>query len=131
MFDNIRFFLNFRKQNKIVSEELELKRDKKIEMYLLFNLWKSDRMVKLLRRNSRCYLEYYLERESDLGFKDMDYIVSRIAAQYNVTKNKKVLDREINSFSNPFCLAYVKRKVEMLIDTSDTGTKNLVKEAAL
>ena len=131
MFDNIRFFLNFRKQNKIVSEGLGLKRDKKIEIYILFNLWKSDRMVKLLKRNCRCYLDYYSERGKELDFKALDYIAGRIITQYRILKDKEILDGEIENFDNPFCMEYVKQKVEKFIDISDTGTKNLVMEAIL
>lgn len=131
MFDNIRFFLNFRKQNRIVSEVLGLKRDKKIELYLLFNLWKSNRLVNILKRNCRCYLEYYLERESDPNFRDLDYIINRIAAQYNIIEDKEILEEEFDRFENPFSRDYVKKRVEELIGTSDTGTINLVEEAVL
>ena len=131
MFDNIRIFLSFRKQNKIVSEELALKRDKKIEICILFNLWKSNRVMKFLKRNCRCYLEYYIEREKELDFKDLDYIAGRIITQYILSEDEKILKEEIESFENPFCMDYVKRKVKKFIDISDAGTKNLVMEAVL
>ena len=78
MFDNIHFFLNVRKQNKMISEELEIKRDRKIEYFLLFGLWKSKRLVKWLKKISRCYLGYYEERNIEIGFNDLDYITVKI-----------------------------------------------------
>ena len=131
MFDNIRIFLNFRKQNKIVSEALTIKRDKKIEIYILFNLWKSNRMIKLLKRNCRCYLDYYTEREKELNFIDLDYIASRIITQYLLSNNEETLKEELNNFDNLFCKEYVKQRIKKFIDISDTGTKNLVMEAVL
>ena len=86
----------------MVSKELDIKRDKKIEYCLLFGLWKSSKFLKLLKRNCRCYLEYYEERDRDLSFKDLDYIVNRIVAQYNIINDNEILKGEIDNFDNLF-----------------------------
>lgn len=132
MFDNIYFFLNFRKQNKMISKKLEIKRDKKLEYYLLFGLWQSSKMVEILKRNCRCYLEYYEERDRDPSFKDLNYVINRIMAQYNIIHDNEILKGEIDNFDNVFSREYIRNKVKELLDISgDTRNTNLVGEAVI
>ena len=130
MFDNLKFFLEYRRQNKIFSKALKIKRDIKIELFLLFGMWKSRRLENLLKRNCRCYLAYYEERGIELGFKDLDYITSRILTIYSIYGDKEIMNIEIENFENVFNEEYVKRKINELI-INDAGLKNLVKEAVI
>ena len=113
----------------MISKELKIKRDKKIEYCLLFGLWKSSKFVKLLKRNCRCYLEYYEERDKELKFKDLDYIANRIAAQYNIINDKEILRGEIDNFDNPFTREYVKNRIKELLNIISDTEIDLVEEA--
>lgn len=114
----------------MISKTLEIRRDKKIEYCLLFGLWKSSKFIKLLKRNCRCYLEYYEERDRELKFKDLDYIINRIVAQYNIIYDTEILKEEIDNFDNPFSKEYVRNKIKELLNiSSDTEINNLVGEA--
>ena len=115
----------------MVSRELNLKRDKKIEYFILLGLWKSKKLVKILKRNCRCYLDYYEERGIEVGFEDLDYITNRIIAQYNIIKNKETLETEIENFDNPFCQSYVKDRIKEILNIGDTRNKNLVVGAVI
>ena len=130
MFDNLRFFLEYRKQNKIFSKALEIKRDIKVEIYLLLGLWKSKRFENILKRNCRCYLAYYKKRNVEVGFEDLNYIAARILAIYSILYDEELLETELNNFDNVFSREYVKRKIDEF-RLNDTSVKNLVKEAVL
>ena len=133
MLNNLRFFLDYRKENKIVSESLGIKRrDKKIEICLMLGLWKSNKFIKRLKRNCRCYLEYYEERELELSFKDLNYIVSRITTIYNIIQDEEILEAEFENIENCFSRSYVESKVkEFIYKQSDTENKNLVVGAVM
>ena len=130
MFDNLKSFLEYRKQNKIFSKALNIKRDIKIELFLLLGMRKSRRWENLLKRNCRCFLAYYEERSIELGFKDLDYITSRILTNYSIYGDKEILNIEIENFENIFNREYVKRKINELT-INDASLKNLVKEAVI
>ena len=115
MLDNLRFFLDYRKQNKVISKSLGIRRDRKIEICLIFRLWKSERFLKKLKRNCRCYLEYYEERELDLHFEDLNYIAARVAAIYNITKDDEILEAEFENIENCFSRSYLEDKVKRFI----------------
>ena len=127
MLDNLRFFLDYRKQNKVISKSLGIRRDRKIEICLIFRLWKSERFLKKLKRNCRCYLEYYEERELDLHFEDLNYIAARVAAIYNITKDDEILEAEFENIENCFSRSYLEDKVKRFIHKkSDIENENLV-----
>lgn len=130
MFDNLRFFWEYRKQNRIFSKALKIKRDIKVELFLLFGLWKSKRLENLLKRNCRCYLAYYEKRGIETSFKDLDYITARILAIYSILYDKELLQTEIENFDNVFSQEYVREKIKQFT-LNDAGMKNLVEEAAL
>ena len=133
MFDNFKTFLSYRRQNKIFSKELNIKkRDLKVEIYLLFGIWKSERFLKRLKRSCRCYQEYYEERDKEITFGDLNYIVSRVATIYNLTNNEELFETELNNFDNYFMRSYIKNKTEELLNkVSDTKGKNLIVEAVM
>ena len=127
MLDSLRFFLDYRKQNKIISKSLGIKRDRKVEICLFLGLWKSKMFLKILKRNCRCYLEYYEERELELSFKDLNYIAARVAAVYNITKDDEILEAELKNIENCFSRSYLERKVKKIIHRkSDIENENLV-----
>lgn len=127
MLDNLKSFLDYRKQNKIISKSLGIKRDRKVEIFLLLGLWKSKKFLKNLKRNCRCYLEYYEERELDLRFEDLNYIVTRVAAIYNIIKNDEILEAEFENIKNCFARSYLEDKVKRFIHRkSDIENENLV-----
>ena len=129
MLDNLKFFLDYRKQNKISSKSLGIKRDLKVELFLLLGFWKSKILVSFLKNNCRCYLEYYERRESVIGFKELDYVISRVAAIYNIIHDEEILEAEIENFDNCFMRSYAKKKINELINKSDIENKNLVTRA--
>ena len=132
MLNNLKHFLEYRKQNKIFSKELKIRRDIKIEIFLLFGLWKTEKFINILKRNCCCYLEYYEERGLELTFKDLNYIVARIATIYSIINNDEILETEFSIFDNYFYQTYIKNKTkELLIKTSDTKRKNLIEEAVI
>lgn len=91
---------------------------------------KGRRWENLLKRNCRCFLAYYEERSIELGFKDLDYITSRILTNYSIYGDKEILNIEIENFENIFNREYVKRKINELT-INDASLKNLVKEAVI
>ena len=129
MLDNLKFFLEYRKQNKIGSRSLGIKRDLKVELFLLLGLWKSKQLVRILKRNCCCYLEYYEKKGLIPNFKQLNYIISRVAAIYNIIEDDKLLEAEIENFDDCFSQAYVKNKVNELTNKSDIENKNLVVRA--
>ena len=116
----------------MISRSLKIKRDKKIEFCLLSGLWKSDRFIKKLKRNCRCYLEYYEERELELSFKDLNYVVSRVATIYKIIKDEETFETELNNIENCFSRSYVENKVKEFVNyKSDNENKNLVDGAVM
>jgi len=130
LFDNLKIFLQYRKQNKIVSKALKIKRDRKIEIYLLLGLWKNKRFENFIKRNCRCFLSYYEERGKEIKFNDLNYIISRFISIYNILGDEEILNVEINNFDNVFNKTYVENKVKEILNIkNDARKKNLVFEA--
>lgn len=130
MFDDVKFFLKYRKQNKIISKALKIRRDRKVELYLLFGFWRREKAENILKRNCRCYLAYYEKRNIKPTFKNLDYIISRFISIYNILGDKDILQIEIENFDdNYFCKTYIENKVKELLNINDAEMKNLVKEA--
>ena len=120
MFRNLRLFFEYREQNKVVSKVLKIRRNKTIEMYFLFGLYRYGIFEKLLKRKCKCYIDYYKNKE--IYFEDLNYIICRIISTYNILGDKEILEREKNNFDNYFVKKYVENKISELIENDTLET---------
>lgn len=123
MLENFRLFLKYKEQNKNNSKALGIRRDKKIELYFLLGLYKKERFSKILKRNCKCYIDYYEERNKEIRWKDLNYIICRIVSIFNILGDFKILEKEKNNFDNYFVKIYVENKISELIKHDALETK--------
>lgn len=125
----IKVFLEYRKYNIIFSRMFGIKRDLRLELYLLRNIMffvaydkspnkerelKKELLEEKLRKRCRGYLEHY-NKKSQVSFKDLDYIACRILASYMISHNEDELKKELKNnemVADCFCRSYLERRVE-------------------
>lgn len=123
MISNLKLFLRYREQNKLVSKSLGIRRDRIIELYFLFGFWKIKKIESTLKKKCKCYLTYYENKNKIVSFKNLDYIVSRIVATYNILGDEEILNEELSVFDdNIFFKTYIKRRISELIKSDKTET---------
>ena len=123
MLEVLYLYFQYRKYNTKIARKLKIQRDKKYEHYILSKLKNTNaELEEDLKKNCRCFIKYYEEREKELDFKALNYIICRIMATFLITQDEEVLELEQQNFTNPFCELYVRNKIAWL--KGDTFIEN-------
>lgn len=101
-----------------MSRILGIRRDIRIEIYLLLNIIafskrkNVDKKINRLKENSRSFIEYYKKRKISVGFKGLDLIACRILIISSMEK-KYNYKNELAAIDNEFSREYLLRKLKL------------------
>lgn len=111
-----------------VSQTLGIKRDKKIEFYLLKNIRafsnyknriknekEKNEMFRRLKENNRSFIDYYYKRNINAGFKGLDLIACRILVIYFLENGYEAIEDEINKIEDQFSRVYLRNRIKNII----------------
>ncbi len=117
-------YLCYRRLNIKMSRILGIKRDRRIEFYLLTNIKtfsdydkgmiSEDAMkekVRRLREGSKSFVEHYRKRGISVGFKGLDLMACRILVIDALENGFDYLNSEVNELDNVFSREYLLQRI--------------------